>query len=73
MNLFNLTGYVIVIFLGKITLAKMFKFNIQKKMNPSLENKSIFDFSVKNYNDDIVQLDKFKHNNPVLIVNVASY
>tara|TARA_B100002019_G_C21163869_1_gene544761 strand:+ start:281 stop:436 length:156 start_codon:yes stop_codon:yes gene_type:complete len=51
----------------------MFKFNIQKKMNPSLENNSIFDYSVKNYNDDIVQLDKFKQNNPVLIVNVASY
>lgn len=73
MNLFNLTGCIIVIFLSKVTLTKMFKFNIQKKMNPSLENKSIFDYSVKNYNDDIVQLDKFKQNNPVLIVNVASY
>ena len=35
--------------------------------------KNIFDFSVKNANGNLVKLSDYHKNNPILIVNVATY
>ena len=48
------------------------KFNDNKFIESSLK-KTIFDFSVLDSSGKNVNLQKYSNNNPILIVNVASY
>jgi glutathione peroxidase-family protein len=48
------------------------KFNNKKIMKNEFIN-NIFDFSVEDYLGNTVHLQKYSENNPILIVNVASY
>lgn len=43
------------------------------KIRSNINKKSIFDFSVKNYKDEMMSLKKYEDSKVVLIVNVASY
>ena len=43
------------------------------KIRSNINKKSIFDFSVKNYKDEMTPLKKYEDSKVVLIVNVASY
>ena len=48
------------------------RFNNNKFLKSNIK-KTIFDFSVLNSSGDKVNLQKYSKNNPILIVNVASY
>jgi glutathione peroxidase-family protein len=46
--------------------------NISPKISTNV-NKTIYDYSVKDYKNNAVSLEKYRNYKTVLIVNVASY
>jgi glutathione peroxidase-family protein len=49
------------------------RFNNKPSYIKSKSIKNIFDFSVKDGNGNLIKLSDYQKNNPILIVNVATY
>ena len=49
------------------------KLNNKVNLINNQKMKSIFDFNVINANNNLVKLSDYNTNNPILIVNVATY
>jgi glutathione peroxidase-family protein len=49
------------------------KLNNKLNYNKNQNMKNIFDFSIKDATGNLVKLSDYNKNNPILIVNVATY